>query len=66
MCFFVLFIRYLSELYLSKIYQVIFPRIFYILRFINSIVLRLSYRVYRKEQSKTRGKSRGKIGREYD
>ena len=39
---------------------------FYILWFINMIVLSLSYIVYRKEQSKTRGKSREKIGREYD
>ena len=39
---------------------------FYILWFINTIVLSLSYIVYRKEQSKTRGKSREKIGREYD
>ena len=30
------------------------------------IVLGLSYKVYRKEQSKTRGKSRENIGREYD
>ena len=38
----------------------------YILWFINKIVLSLSYIVYRKEQSKARGKSREKIGREYD
>ena len=30
------------------------------------IVLSLSYIVYRKEQSKTRRKSRERIGREYD
>ena len=30
------------------------------------IVLSLSYIVYRKEQSNTRGKSREKIGRKYD
>ena len=63
---FYLYIRYLSEIYLSKIYQVIFLRMFYIVRFINMIVVSLSYIVYRKEQSKTRGKSREKIGREYD
>ena len=39
---------------------------FYILWFIDTIVLSLSYMVYRKRQSKTRGKSREKIGREYD
>ena len=39
---------------------------FYILRFINTIVLSLSYIVYRKEQSNTRRKSREKIGREDD
>ena len=38
----------------------------YILWFINTIVLSLGYIVYRKEQSKTRGKSRERIGREYD
>ena len=41
-------------------------RIFYILWFINIIFLSLSYIVYRKEQSNTRGKNREKIGREYD
>ena len=51
---------------ISKIYQVIFMRIFYILWFINIIFLSLSYIVYRKEQSNTRGKNREKIGREYD
>ena len=40
---------------------------FYILWFINTIVLSLSlYIVYRKEQSKTRGNRKEKIGREYD
>ena len=39
---------------------------FSILWFINTIVLRLNYIVYRKEQSKTRGKSREKVEREYD
>ena len=63
---FYLYIRCLSEIYLSKIYEVIFLRMFYILRFINMIVLSLSYIVYRKEQSKTRGKSGEKIGRKYD
>ena len=63
---FILFIRYLSEIYLPKIYQVIFPRIFYILWIINKIFLSLSYIIYRKEQSKIRGKSWEKIGREYD
>ena len=63
---FILFIRYLSEIYSSKIYQVIFLRIFYILSFINKILLNsISYIVYGKEQSKIRGKSRKKIGREY-
>ena len=60
---FYLYIRCLSEIYLSKIYEVIFLRMFYILRFINMIVLSLSYIVYRKEQSKPRGNSREKIGR---
>ena len=63
---FYIFIRYLSEIYLSKICQIVFPRIFYILRFINKIFLNLNYIVYRKEQSKIRGKSKEKIGREYD
>ena len=39
---------------------------FYILWFINTRVSSLSYIVYRKEQSKTRGKSREKVEREYD
>ena len=39
---------------------------FYRLRFINMIVLSLSYIVYRKEQSNTRGKSRKNIPRQYD
>ena len=59
-------IRYLSEIYLSKIYQVVFLRMLYILWFINTIILSLRYIVYRKEQTKTREKSREKIGREYD
>ena len=63
---FYLFIRYLIEIYLSKIYQAIFPRIFYILWFINKIFLNLSDIVYTKEQSKIRGKSREEIGRECD
>ena len=61
-----IYFTYLSEIYLSKNYQVIFLRMFYILWFINTIVLSLSYIVYRKEQSNTRGKSREKIGRKYD
>ena len=39
---------------------------FYISWFINTIVLSLSYIVYRKEQSNARGKSTEKIGRKYD
>ena len=39
---------------------------FYILSFINTIVLSFRYIVNRKEQSKTRGKIREEIGREYD
>ena len=58
---FYLFMRYLSEKYLPKIYHVLFLRMFYILWFINTIVLILSYIVYRKEKSKNRGKNR-----EYD
>ena len=55
---FYLFIRHISEIYLSKIYQVIFLRMLYILWFTNMIVLSLRYIVYRKEQSTNRGKSR--------
>ena len=36
------------------------------LQFISRVFLSLSYIVYRKEQSKFRGKSREKIGRKYD
>ena len=39
---------------------------FYIASFMNTIVLSLSYIICRKKQSKTRGKSREKIGREFD
>ena len=69
--FFYLFIyfTYISDIYQKYIYQK-FIRLYFwecfVLRFINMIVLSLSYIVYRKEQSKTRGKSREKIGREYD
>ena len=63
---FYLYIRYLSEIYLSKVYQVICLRMFYILWFTNTIVLSFRYIVNRKEQSKTRGKIREEIGREYD
>ena len=61
-----IFTRYLSEIYLSKIYQVIFVRILLcVMIYKYNIYEFIRYLVHRKEQNKIRGKSRPKIGRKY-
>ena len=62
--FYIVIVLYLSEIYLLIYYLICLFIIFIYL--IYYFVYLINYIVYRKEQSKIRGKSREKIGREYD
>ena len=60
--FYIVIIPHLSEIYLF-IYLIC---LFYLFIYFIVLFIWIKYVVYRKEQSKIKGKSREKIGREYD